>query len=168
MRWPIAPFRLEISRTVLSFVFLIWVRMSDLFAFLAHITRNVEETVFFFRRQLEKRYLRWFQLILVIVGGDFCLITEIIWRTKGTEILLMRPPIPQCCADQITVVDQITGGWGGCNYRPGHNSDASSHFSMPSSTVETNQNSVCSRRFSTKHVGFSPGNFFKWIPFCLL
>ena len=24
----------------------------------------------------------------------------------------MRPPIPQCCADQITVVDQITGGWG--------------------------------------------------------
>ena len=59
-------------------------------------------------------------------------------------------------------------GLGGCNYRPGHNSDAGSHFSMPSSTVETNQNSVCSRRFSTKHVGFSPGNFFKWIPFCLL
>ena len=59
-------------------------------------------------------------------------------------------------------------GLGGCNYRPGHNSDAGSRFSMPSSTVETNQNSVCSRRFSTKHVGFSPGNFFKWIPFCLL
>ena len=58
-------------------------------------------------------------------------------------------------------------GLGGCNYRPGHNSDAGPHFSMPSSTVETNQNSVCSRRFSTKHVGFSPGNFFKWIPFCL-
>ena len=117
-----------------------------------------------------KPHLHWFQLILAIVGGDF-------WLIIGTFLSHYQDNLPDKRNREFANAPSHTSmplwpnyccwpnywGWGGGGQlltRNCHKSDAGSNISMPSWTVETNQNARRSRQFTTKPRGFSLHNFF--------